>query len=46
MSGVRDRLIHHYLGVNLDVVWQIISSELNEVLSQIENILEEMKNEG
>lgn len=40
MSGVRDRLIHHYLGVNLGVVWQIISSELDEVLSQTENLLE------
>lgn len=46
MSGVRDRLIHHYFGVNLDVVWEIISSELGEVLSQIENILKEMENKG
>lgn len=46
MSGVRDRLIHHYFGVNLDVVWEIISSELDEVLSQVENILREMENKG
>lgn len=46
MSGVRDRLIHHYFGVNLDVVWEIISSELDEVLSQVENILSEMENKG
>jgi uncharacterized protein with HEPN domain len=21
MAGIRDRLIHHYFGVNLDIVW-------------------------
>lgn len=24
MAGVRDRLIHHYFGVSLDVVWEIV----------------------
>lgn len=31
----RDRLIHHYFGVNLDVVWQIISMELPSVASEL-----------
>jgi uncharacterized protein with HEPN domain len=39
MAGVRDRLIHHYFGVNLDIVWQIISAELPQVASQVEKIL-------
>lgn len=43
MSGVRDRLIHHYFGVNLDVLWEIIRNELDEVLFQIENICKEKK---
>jgi uncharacterized protein with HEPN domain len=25
MAGVRDRLIHHYFGVSLDVVWEIVN---------------------
>jgi len=33
MAGVRDRLIHHYFGVNLDIVWQIATTELSQVLS-------------
>ena len=36
MAGVRDRLIHDYLGVNLDIVWQIITAELPEVVVEVE----------
>jgi uncharacterized protein with HEPN domain len=39
LSGVRDKLIHHYFGVNLDIVWNIVKEELPEVISQIEEIL-------
>jgi uncharacterized protein with HEPN domain len=39
MAGVRDRLIHHYFGVNLDVVWNIITIELPGLKSTIESIL-------
>lgn len=39
MAGVRDRLIHHYFGVNLDIVWQIASGELSEVASRIQEVL-------
>ncbi|RME82061.1 MAG: DUF86 domain-containing protein [Caldilineae bacterium] len=39
MAGVRDRLIHHYFGVNLDIVWQIVVDELPQVASQLERIL-------
>lgn len=37
MAGVRDRLIHHYFGVNLDIVWQIATIELPQVASQLQN---------
>jgi uncharacterized protein with HEPN domain len=39
MAGVRDRLIHHYFGVNLDIVWYIITTELPNVASRIKEIL-------
>jgi uncharacterized protein with HEPN domain len=38
MAGARDRLIHHYFVVNLDIVWQIVSVDLAEVASQIQQI--------
>jgi len=39
MAGVRDRLIHHYFGVNLDIVWDIVTVELPVLESQVEGIL-------
>ncbi|MCS6907098.1 MAG: DUF86 domain-containing protein [Anaerolineales bacterium] len=42
MAGVRDRLIHHYFGISLDVVWDIVSGELGEVRMQVERILREL----
>jgi len=39
MAGVRDRLIHHYFGVNLDIVWQIATVELADVASQVDKVL-------
>jgi uncharacterized protein with HEPN domain len=40
MAGVRDRLIHHYFGVNLDIVWDIVAGELPELELQVEIIIE------
>lgn len=39
MAGVRDRLIHHYFGVNLDIVWNIVTTELPLLESRVEEIL-------
>jgi uncharacterized protein with HEPN domain len=36
MAGVCDRLIHHYFGVNLDIVWQIATIELPHVYLTLE----------
>lgn len=43
LSKVRDKLIHHYFGVNLDIVWGIIEDSLPELLSQIKRIVETEK---
>ncbi len=41
MAGTRDRLIHHYFGVNLDVVWGIVELELPGVVAELEAILDQ-----
>lgn len=39
MARVRDRLIHHYFGVNMDIVWNIVVVELPAVAKQVAKIL-------
>lgn len=39
MAGARDRLIHHYFGVNLDIVWEIVTVDLPQVASQLQSIV-------
>jgi uncharacterized protein with HEPN domain len=39
-------LIHHYLGVNLDILWQIVSTELPKVIEQLPNIEENDESGG
>jgi uncharacterized protein with HEPN domain len=46
MAGIRDRLIHHYFGVNLDIVWNIVTVELPLVESRVEEILENEQSDG
>jgi uncharacterized protein with HEPN domain len=48
MSGVRDKLIHHYFGVNFEVVWTIIQDELPGLKNNLNTILKEesKKEEG
>jgi len=38
MAGMRDKLIHAYFGVNLEVVWQTIMHRLPELKKKIEKI--------
>jgi uncharacterized protein with HEPN domain len=39
INGTRDRLIHHYFGINLEIVWNIIQNDLGNLNHQIWNIL-------
>jgi len=41
IAGARDKLIHHYFGVDLDVIWDIIKYDLPELKKNIEKILKE-----
>lgn len=39
MAGMRDKLIHHYFGVNLIVVWKTVVEDLPTLLINIQQIL-------
>ncbi len=41
MAGLRDKLIHDYLGVDASVVWATVKESLPELFSRIEPLPEE-----
>ncbi len=41
--GTRDKMIHHYFGVDLDIVWNIIKKDLPILEKQIKEVKNEIK---
>ena len=39
MAGMRDRLIHDYIGINYSIVWDVIKNKIPELSDQIREIL-------
>ena len=39
MAGMRDRLIHNYLGVDYELVWDVVRNRVPELRGQIASIL-------
>lgn len=46
MAGMRDKLIHDYLGVDLNLVWDVVASELPATRERIVALIEELGVEG
>lgn len=38
IAGTRDKIIHKYFGVNLDIVWEIIQEDLPDLKKKLERI--------
>ena len=43
VARFRDKLVHHYSGVNYDIVFEIIEDSLPELHKQIKHILKQTK---
>jgi uncharacterized protein with HEPN domain len=43
MAGMRDRLIHDYVQVDLAIVWQTIEDKLIPLLADVEQIMQELE---
>lgn len=42
IAGTRDKMIHHYFGVDLNIVWDIIKRDIPRLKRRIERIKEEL----
>ena len=45
MAGMRDVLIHGYVGVDLKIVWDVVANRVGPILSDIERLLRESTDE-
>lgn len=41
MAGIRDRLIHDYIGVNYLIVWDVIKTKIPELHDQVTKLIRE-----
>lgn len=39
IARMRDKLVHHYFGVNWEIVWDVVRQKLPQLKSQIERVL-------
>ena len=40
MSGMRDRLVHDYFGVDYELVWDVVHNRIPELRRQIASMIE------
>lgn len=40
MAGMRDRLIHYYMGVNYNIVWDVIKNKIPELSQEVKQVIE------
>ena len=43
IAGMRDKLIHDYLGVDLEYVWNVASNRLDELEAAIKRVLQDFE---
>ena len=43
---MRNRLTHAYFEVDLNIVWQVVSRDLPDILPMIETAISELENEN
>ncbi len=43
LAGMRDKLIHEYHGVDLEIVWEVIRTEIPPLRQRFEKVLRELE---
>jgi len=45
MAGMRDKVIHFYMGVDLEAVWMVVKDRIPALRPSVEQILQQLENE-
>jgi len=40
IRGFRNRIVHDYMGIDYEIVWEIIVNDLDDLQEQIQNIID------
>jgi uncharacterized protein with HEPN domain len=43
MSGMRDKMIHEYFGVNIELIWEVVETDLPSLKKNIDHIIHELE---
>jgi uncharacterized protein with HEPN domain len=43
IAGMRDKLTHHYFGINLEVVWKVLGEDISSLKENVVKIIEKEK---
>ncbi len=46
MAGMRDRLIHDYLGVDYDIVWDVVTTKVPTLQRELEQVIHNESSDG
>ncbi len=38
IAGLRNRIVHDYIGLDLEIIWQVIRHDLPQLLILLENL--------
>ena len=45
MRGFRNRIVHHYFGIDNQIVWTIIENDLDSLINQLKELTEDYPDE-
>lgn len=43
MAGMRDKVIHFYMGIDFEIVWRVVVEKFKDIQPQIEQVFKEIK---
>lgn len=46
IAGTKDKIVHHYFGIDFEVVWEIVKEDLPQLKKEVKEILQKESKES